>query len=220
MKFFKNKNFFKVTYEGKEGYVVTTETSTTKDLLWVYRNGDIFQLPDRSRGQHIAMVMRGLEIIASTFPLGDLPQFVVDKIDENIQERNYYKQVLNPVSSWELESQTWEKGFIDGWNKHAEKYKFTEEDIVKCYKGLLQNVGTSVKISDLPTVEEYLKYLQQPKEITEIEFEVYTARFPKDNGWEVLPTGLKITKSSEFPNGLLTVKNVKCKLPIHAKAMR
>lgn len=78
MKFIKDKNLFKIIYEDKEGYIVTTETSTTKDLLWVYRNGNIFQLPDRSRGQHVAMVMRGLEIIASTFPLGDLPQFVIE----------------------------------------------------------------------------------------------------------------------------------------------
>jgi hypothetical protein len=110
-------------------------------------------------------------------------------------------------------------GFKIGWNNHSEKYKYSEEDLIKIIelsrdqfwdtdnRGFSQDVEGDWSFKY--TEEEILQALQQPKEIQEIEFEVDSARFSKEEGWEVLPTGLKITKTSEFPNGLLTIKNVK-----------
>ena len=36
---------------------------------------------------------------------------------------------------------------------------YTEEQMRKCYGGVLQNVGTCIKQSDLPNVDEYLESL-------------------------------------------------------------
>lgn len=36
---------------------------------------------------------------------------------------------------------------------------YTEEQMRKCYGGVLQNVGTCIKQSDLPKVDEYLNSL-------------------------------------------------------------
>lgn len=58
----------------------------------------------------------------------------------------------------------------------------------------------------------YIQSLQQPKEITEIEFEVeQLPNFERSMGsiQENYKYQLKIIKSKENPNGLLTIKNVK-----------
>ena len=82
------------------------------------------------------------------------------------------------------------------------------------------------------TEEEIIQFLQQPKEITKIEFEMEInqcdgcmSNYPIINGVHQIPypsgkmvckanlyNNLKITKSIKYPNGLLTIKNVKVKI--------
>lgn len=220
MKFKTNENLFKVTYEGKEGYVVTTKKPTTKNLTWVYRNDEVFQLPDRSKGQQVAMVRWGLEVIASTFPLGDLPQFVIE--DENAEDlalKAYYIdsfETLNQPSFIDTKNSV--EGFIEGWNKHAEKYEFTKEDMEKAITLAREVSGMEAVVKQLQneylnkenfqyTKKEIIQSLQKQKEITEIEFDVEqigayaNPKYPSDYN-------LKITKTSEYPNGLLTIKDI------------
>lgn len=76
------------------------------------------------------------EIIASTKPLEGLPSLVIeDEVDENIKNRNFYKQIMNPYPIESYSYTAYEKGFIEGYNKSTEfysnlkeTYKFTEED--------------------------------------------------------------------------------------------
>lgn len=56
-----------------------------------------------------------------------------------------------------------------GFDKAKEKYKFTEEDMKRLYEGTLQNVGTSIKQSDLPTWEQVKESLSRPKIPTHFE---------------------------------------------------
>lgn len=58
--------------------------------------------------------------------------------------------------------------FMDGYK--ANKAKYTEEDMKKLYLGTLQNIGTSVKQSDMPTWEQVLQSLK-PKPI-KVEVEI------------------------------------------------
>lgn len=61
--------------------------------------------------------------------------------------------------------------FIHGYNKHAEKYEFTREDMQNCFQAGMDWVQypKSFNKPDMPT---YLQSLQKPKsyEITEYEF--------------------------------------------------
>lgn len=79
MKFFKEKNLFQVIYEGKEGYVIIDKTEITniKDHYGKYhleKSNIINQFPD-----YLTDLDECKIIIASTFPLGDLPQFIVEE---------------------------------------------------------------------------------------------------------------------------------------------
>lgn len=150
MKFKINENLFKVTYEGKEGYVITTKRSTTKNLTWVYRNEEVFQLPDRSKGQQVAMVRWGLEVIASTFPLGDLPQFV---IEHEFTEEDVRKAIDLARTGY-------------GWEGNINVVDHLDND---GYSGCIDNFNKEFKFK---TEEEIIQSLQKRKEITEIEFEM------------------------------------------------
>jgi hypothetical protein len=52
-------------------------------------------------------------------------------------------------------------GFIDGYNKAKETYKYTEEDLIKAFKA--GHSGAFVKEHIVPHYNEYIQSLQQPK---------------------------------------------------------
>lgn len=55
-------------------------------------------------------------------------------------------------------------GFVIGFNKAKELFGFSLEDMERCFESVAQNVGTSVKQSDLPSFSEYIQTIQQPKQ--------------------------------------------------------
>lgn len=222
MRFKIKENLFKVTYEGKEGYVITENRLIIENEYYVdYINKNIHQW-QMNGGIHENKSAYCDVIIASTFTLGNLPQFV---IGEDIQKLAIEEHKYNHRSIKEVDFRL---GFEIGWNKHAEKYKFTEEDVKKAIQ-LAREADSIDGVVDLPIVlnypnadnsdlqikwmeEEIIQFLQQPKEIIEIEFE--TEEYPVGNyglsdGESTIDTRLKITKSIKYPNGLLTIKNVK-----------
>lgn len=70
-------------------------------------------------------------------------------------------------------------GFIDGYDKAKEKYKFTEEDIRRAYDcGSNASLGISK--------DSLIESLSQPKIPTHFEFEMGT-RYFEDNTWEKHP---------------------------------
>ena len=63
-------------------------------------------------------------------------------------------------------------GYINGYNQALEdnkEKKYTEEQMKDLYLGTLQNIGTSIKQTDMPTWEQVLQSLQ-PKTEWEVEF--------------------------------------------------
>lgn len=241
MKFELNKNLFKVTHEGKEGYVIIDEISVSKEGK-PYRGSISGNIYIKQKG----VIQAGDKIIASTFPLGDLPQFVIQNKNSEDELEAVVKEYIgmNSNKEWDNNEDYYNPknreyySFKDGWNKHAEKYKFTEEDIKKAIQ-LAREADSIDGVVDLPIVlnypnvdnsdlqikwteEEIIQFLQQPKEITEIEFEHIWENqkgITGDNFTDVAikqPDGefdawlaLKITKSIKYPNGLLIIKNVK-----------
>jgi len=237
MKFELNKNLFKVTYQSKEGYVIIDEISVSKEGE-PYRGSISGNIYFKQKG----VIQVGDKIIASTFPLSDLPQFVIEDELENIAKEELFSETFSDCT---LDSAGFYKGFKAGYNKHAEKYKFTKEDIKKAIQ-LAREADSIDGVVDLPIVlnypnadnsdlqikwteEEIIQFLQQPKEITKIEFEMEInqcdgcmSNYPIINGVHQIPypsgkmvckanlyNNLKITKSIKYPYGLLTIKNVK-----------
>lgn len=212
MKFKINKNLFKVTYEGKEGYVITDENPPSNQEWYYDTLDEESSCPIYKRGLSNSTYKGCLKITASTFPLGDLPQFV---IKNNIPNSEYEEGIFGYTDA---EIRVAQNAFKEGWDKHAEKYKFTEEDVKKAITLAREVSGMEAVVKQLQneylnkedfqyTEEEIIQFLQQPKEIIEIEFDVEqigayaNPKYPSDYN-------LKITKTSEYPNGLLTIKNI------------
>lgn len=59
-----------------------------------------------------------------------LPPF---EIEDSNKDLFYQKQVMNPYPTGDQSYVSYEKGFIDGYNKAKEKYKYTEEDLRKAF---------------------------------------------------------------------------------------
>lgn len=221
MKFKLNKNLFKVIYEGIEGYVITDKTLVgIKDWFYYEHFGEDIICQANSNTDLINLSNTTdyfYKIIASTFPLGDLPQFVIKTIIPN----SGYKEGMFGYTDTEI--RVAQNAFKEGWNKHAEKYKFTEEDVKKAITLAREVSGMEAIVKQLQneylnredfqyTEEEIIQSLQKPKEITEIEFETEeyaVGNYGLSNGEPTIDTRLKITKSIKYPNGLLTIKNVK-----------
>lgn len=153
----------------------------------------------------------------------DLP--LIPPIEEVIPNSGYEEGMFGYTDT---EVRVAQNAFKEGWNKHAEKYKFTEEDVKKAIQ-LAREADSIDGVVDLPIVlnypnadnsdlqikwteEEIIQFLQQPKEIIEIEFETEeyaVGNYGLSDGEPTIDTRLKITKSIKYPNGLLTIKNVK-----------
>ena len=73
--------------------------------------------------------------------------------------------------AWEWCDDHREVGAFKAGYKAALAKKYTEEDMRKLYLGVLQNVGTTTKQSDMPTWEQVLQSLQPKIKSIEIEME-------------------------------------------------
>lgn len=83
----------------------------------------------------------------------------------------------------------YKNGWINGFNycKSLMDKMFTIDDMIKLYNGTKQNVGTSVKVSDLPTAKVMREYLFKPKKFL-VNLERDTCCLvlpdkPEGNGW-------------------------------------
>jgi hypothetical protein len=79
--------------------------------------------------------------------------------DDGCKDLFYSKQVMNPYSKESQSYTAYEKGFIDGYNKAKEKYKYTEEDLRKAII-----LSATSNIDFLPDrADKVLQSIQQPK---------------------------------------------------------
>jgi hypothetical protein len=83
--------------------------------------------------------------------------------DDGCKDLFYSKQVMNPYSKESQSYTAYEKGFIDGYNKAKEKYKFTEEDLRKAIDMARMNYDEEGFTINAFTEYEIIKSLQQPK---------------------------------------------------------
>src|SRR5690606_13078054 len=99
------------------------------------------------------------KVIGSSFHLEGVPQFEIPEHKDNITQWAKDEHKFNHRSIHEL---SFILGCQVGYEYAKSKGIYTEKDIRTCYKGVLQNVGTSVKQSDLPSVDDYIQSLKIP----------------------------------------------------------
>jgi len=88
--------------------------------------------------------------------------------DDSNKDLFYQKQVMNPYPTGGQSYASYEKGFIDGYNKAKEKYKFTEEDMRTMF-----HCGRLYQGREWDTTfEEKLKSISQPKSPTHMILEL------------------------------------------------
>ena len=75
----------------------------------------------------------------------------------------YHKQVMNPYPTGSQSFTSYEKGFIEGYNKAKEKYKYTEEDL---------RVAISLTRDGVSGADEIIQSLQQPSRPSHFECEM------------------------------------------------
>jgi hypothetical protein len=112
------------------------------------------------------------KLIIAHLPLSDapilkgvplLPSFSWGQQDDVDTDMFYHKQVMNPYPTDSQSFTSYEKGFIAGYNKAKEKYRYTEEDVIKIVE----------KSRETGLTAEYLMLsLQQPPRPTHFECEM------------------------------------------------
>lgn len=88
------------------------------------------------------------------------------EVEDSNKDLFYQKQVMNPYPTGAQSYASYEKGFIDGYNKAKEKYKFTEE-----HAKYLFECGRNFQINADITFTVAREHLLQLKSPTYFEFE-------------------------------------------------
>jgi hypothetical protein len=115
------------------------------------------------------------KLIIAHLPLSDAP--ILEGVpllpplpqgDDVDTDMFYHKQVMNPYPTDSQSFTSYEKGFVEGYNKAKEKYKYTEEDLrVAIFTSALSPTDDLLKRCD-----EIIERLQQPSRPTHFECEM------------------------------------------------
>jgi hypothetical protein len=101
----------------------------------------------------------------------------IDFIDESNKNLYYHKQVMNPYPVEEYSYAVYEKGFVEGYNKAKETYKYTEEDMIEfaVWRSITDFNEPHTPLGEFKIWES----LKQPK--LPIAFDSHTQRFADKN---------------------------------------
>ena len=164
-----------------DNYLLVVDDSAINFDDWVYNKwGSLFQYGIEHRlhpstKKVIAHLPFGMYSTLEGVPL--LPP-----LEQEDKELYYQKQVMQPYPVESQSYTSYENGFIDGYNKAKEKYKFTEEDMliirnqlvtilptrdISAWWDMIQSISKYTKWLD-----EYVESLSQPKTPTHFEFEI------------------------------------------------
>lgn len=148
-----------------DNYLLVVDDSAINFDDWVYNKwGSLFQYGIEHRlhpstKKVIAHLPFGMYSTLEGVPL--LPP-----LEQEDKELYYQKQVMQPYSVESQSYMSYENGFIDGYNKAKETYKFTEEDAKYLFE-----CGRNFQINADITFTVARKHLLQPKSPTYFEFE-------------------------------------------------
>jgi len=106
-----------------------------------------------------------------------LPEFSQE--DSN-KELYFQKQVMNPYTTGGQSYTAYEKGFIDGYNKAKETYKYTEEDLRRLVNSVTEFLSHHEPDEFNDWFEAKIQILQQPKRPQYFECEIVTVEPYKD----------------------------------------
>lgn len=217
MKYLLNKNLFKVNYNNIEEYVIIEDKLPLIGEWYYNKKSKEIHKRNLPNTEYIEC----FKIIAASFPLGNLPQFniysyitILTQLEILIEAEKTIKLLYNKerYAKYPEIKSLLNVAFEEGWDKHAEKYKYTEEDMQKAItlaeeNGRISmgfergNFFTREELEKTVPIEDIINYIKNQKETQEIEFE-------EEAKTEYGPFQLKISKSEQYPNGLLTIKNI------------
>lgn len=124
MKAIKDENWFNVNES--EWVLVNNNTIEPDDWFYDVELKDIFRNEaDDSMNQHLFPECK--RIIGATDDLAGVPRIELDKV-KRLAEYEFPTKLVQLGFKQDTNSEL-KKGFIAGYNKHAELYKFTEEDL-------------------------------------------------------------------------------------------
>ena len=115
--------------------------------------------------------------IISHLPLNDspilegVPLLPPLEVEDDVESMSFnpsleYKKMYDDANTFDFR-----KGFVEGYNKAREKYKFTEEDMVN-FACKVYNENYHKDDSFFTTAETLIKSFSQPKTPTHFEFEI------------------------------------------------
>lgn len=112
--------------ELEDQILLVDEKGKLSDGDWFYNNFDDNQSKIQQKKGSWATCYNEFKIISSTKPLEGLPLLVIEDDVEKLAEHSSEVQEATYTSQHKT---TYKHGFIDGFNKAKETYKFTEEDL-------------------------------------------------------------------------------------------
>ena len=131
------------------------------------------------------------KVIACSKELNGLPVFVPEweNGDKEWESKIGYLAIEDSInagklnSSWHTPAWTiaFTSGFEQGYNKAKEKYRFTEEDMRKCWDAGYRNVVA--RINDSIPFGQFIQYLTKPKQYT-VEIENVSDKEVKVISWK------------------------------------
>jgi hypothetical protein len=147
-KLIKTDNYLLVVSDEKikEGELYYLESVTTNNM--------ILKASESKSSTNCKKIIAHLPLNNSPYLDGvDVLPSLGDDVDKDLF---YNKQVMNPYSTETQSYSSYEKGFIEGYNKSKEKYKYTEEDIAKAV--MFGRWGATDKIA----YNNFIQSLNQP----------------------------------------------------------
>ena len=108
------------------------------------------------------------KLVLAHLPLNNSPYLdgvdVLPPLEDNVDKDLFYnKQVMNPYSTGTQSYSSYEKGFIEGYSKAKEKYKYTEEDVVKLIHSWDMHINQKEEDKGcLRLIYEHIQSLNQP----------------------------------------------------------
>ncbi len=190
----KQNDFFYGVADGSiKPFIEIADENTVEIVTW--QLNVIGKSPNKKIAAHLPLnnspVLEGVPLLPPLEDeVGELAQkYVENEVKPGIEPRGYNQDLRIGIYGGSV------TGFIYGYNKAKEKYKYTEEDLRKCWKACLDFNKPAGGDSGI-NLEDFIQSLQQPKRPVGFECEVE----------RIYPNPQTISKEYDFDDILIERK--------------
>ena len=171
-----------------EKYLLAIDDSEIKEGDWIYES-DSNSVNIAGRGYH--NFTQSDAKITAHLPLNNSPILegvpLLPPLENEVEKlaKEFATKPLNPSNpTGTITDLSLQLGFKSGYNKAKEKYKYTEEDLRKCWKACFDFNKPAGGDSGI-NLEDFIQSLQQPKMPVAFECEIFEAKDLKsvDEDW-------------------------------------